>query len=127
MERIGRVSLDHASIMTTDLSASSHFYSEMLGLDVAMMGDDPLRPGRKRAMLRDGDGNVVLELMAMPEMAHPTIPGRGGIHHLGFRLDGEGWRALRARLDLAAYPYQEMGECLFVRDPDGLILEIEQD
>jgi glyoxylase I family protein len=126
MESIGRVSLDHASIMTTDLSAASRFYSDMLGLAVASMGDDPLRPGRKRAMLRDAYGNLVLELMAMPEMAHPTIPGRGGIHHLGFRLDAEGWRALRARLDMASYPYQEMGHCLFVRDPDGLILEIEQ-
>jgi len=35
------------------------------------------------------------------------------------------WHALRARLDAAGYPYQEVHQRLFVRDADGLVLEIE--
>jgi glyoxylase I family protein len=118
--------LDHASVMTTDLKAAISFYEGIIGLQVHVIEDDPIRQGRKRAMLRDDRGQTVLELMAMPEMAHPSVPGRGGIHHLGFRLHAEAWRALRSRLDRSGYPYQDIDGRLFVRDHDGLILELEQ-
>jgi len=120
------VSLDHASIMTTDLDEAVEFYTEILGLELRTVEDDPVREGRQRAMLVDGRDHDVVEIIEMPEMAHPSVPGRGGIHHLGFRLPRDEWQALRSRMDAAEYPYQEMKERLFVRDADGLVLEIEQ-
>lgn len=120
------ISLDHASIMTTQLQRAVAFYTDLLGLALRTIENDPIRPGRQRAMLTDAGGRDVIELIEMPEMAHPTIPGRGSIHHIGFRLPTTDWHALRARLDDAAYPYQEIQHCLFIRDADGLVLEIEQ-
>ncbi len=118
--------LDHAAIMTTDLERALAFYTEVLGLSLRVVEDDPIRQGRRRAMLRDADERDVLEIIEMSELAHPTIPGRGGLHHLGFRLPERPWHALRARLDAAGYPYQEINACLFLRDADGLVLELEQ-
>jgi len=121
------VSLDHASVMTSDLDESVRFYTEILGLDLRTVEDDPVREGRKRAMLMDGNGHDVVEVIEMPEMAHPSVPGRGGIHHLGFCLPNRDWHSLRSRMDAADYPYQEVKGRLFVRDADGLVLEIERD
>ena len=121
------VRLDHASVMTTDLEAATDFYVELLGLTLRTVEDDPVREGRKRAMLGDGRGYAVLELIEMPEMEHPSVPGRGGIHHVGFRLPDRDWHSLRSRLDAADYEYREVKERLFVRDTDGLVLEIEKD
>ncbi len=112
--------------MTTDLERAIAFYTDVLGLAVHVIEDDPIRKGRQRAMLYDADGRDVLELIEMPEMAHPVIPGRGGLHHLGFRLPQRHWHTLRARLDAAGVPYQEVNHCLFIRDADGLVLELEQ-
>lgn len=120
------IRLDHASIMTTALERAVTFYTDLLGLALHLVEDDPIRPGRQRALLTDGDGRAVLEIIEMPELAHPTVPGRGGIHHLGFRLPRRAWHAFRTRLDAAGYPYQEVNDCLFLRDADGLVLEIEQ-
>lgn len=120
------IRLDHAAVMTTDLKRAIGFYTDVLGLAVHVIEDDPIRKGRQRAMLYDADGRDVLELIAMPEMTHSTIPGRGGLHHLGFRLPQRHWHALRARLDATGYPYQEVNHCLFIRDADGLVLELEQ-
>ena len=120
------IRLDHAAVMTTDLERAIAFYTDVLGLAVHVVEDDPIRKGRRRAMLYDADGRDVLELIEMPEMAHSVIPGRGGLHHLGFRLPQRHWHALRARLDAASYPYQEVNHCLFIRDADGLVLELEQ-
>ena len=120
------IRLDHAAVMTTDLQRAIDFYQDVLGLAVHVIEDDPIRKGRRRALLYDADGRDVLELIEMTEMAHPSIPGRGALHHLGFRLPRTAWHALRARLDAAGYPYQEVNHCLFLRDADGLVLELEQ-
>lgn len=121
------VRLDHASVMTRQLEDAIRFYVDLLGLALRTIEDDPVREGRRRAMLTDGHERDVVELIEMPEMAHPSVPGRGGVHHLGFRLPERAWHALRSRLDAASYPYQEVKGRLFVRDADGLVLEVEHD
>jgi glyoxylase I family protein len=121
------VRLDHASVMTTDLEAATDFYVDLLGLTLRTVEDDPVREGRKRAMLGDGRGHAVIELIEMPEMEHPSVPGRGAIHHVGFSLSDRDWHSLRSRLDAADYGYREVKNRLFVRDTDGLVLEIEKD
>lgn len=121
------VRLDHASVMTTDLEEATAFYVDLLGLTLRTVEDDPVREGRKRAMLGDGRGRPVIELIEMTEMEHPSVPGRGAIHHLGFRLTDRDWHSLRSRLDAANYGYQEVKGRLFVRDADGLVLEIEKE
>lgn len=121
------VRLDHASVMTTDLEAATDFYVDLLGLRLRTVEDDPVRDGRERAMLGDGRGRPVIELIEMPEMEHPSVPGRGAIHHVGFRLSDREWHSLRSRLDAAEYPYREVKGRLFVRDTDGLVLEVEKE
>lgn len=120
------VHLDHASVMTTDLDEAKDFYVDLLGLTLRTVEDDPVREGRRRALLGDGRDRAVLELIEMPEMEHPSVPGRGAIHHIGFRLSGRDWHSLRSRLDAANYEYRQVKGRLFVRDTDGLVLEIEQ-
>ncbi|MES3629342.1 MAG: VOC family protein [Longimonas sp.] len=119
------IRLDHASIMTSDLNEAVDFYVDVLGLTLRVVEDDPIREGRRRAMLTDDEERDILEIMEVTDMEHPTVPGRGGIHHLGFALPTDAWHALRSRLDAESYPYQEMQDCLFIRDADGLVLEIE--
>ncbi|WP_022835626.1 VOC family protein [Salisaeta longa] len=119
------VRLDHASVMTPDLDAAADFYTTVLGLQLRTVTDDPVRKGRRQALLMDGAGHDIVELIEMPEMAHPSVPGRGGVHHLGFRLSDADWHTLRARLDAQQYPYQEKEGRLFIRDADGLVLEVE--
>jgi glyoxylase I family protein len=118
--------LDHAAILTTHLEAAADFYTRYLHLSLRIIEDDPIREGRRRAMLTDAGGRDVVEIIEMEELAHPAIPGRGGMHHLGFRLPRRSWHALRSHLDADRYPYQEIEGRLFVRDTDGLMLEIEQ-
>ena len=121
------IRLTHAAVMTTSLDRAVNFYRDVLGLAVRVVEDDPIRRGRRRAMLVDADGDDVLEVIEMSEMAHPSIPGRGGIHHVGFRLPRRDWHALRSRMDANSTHYDEVDGRLFVRDADGLVLEIEKE
>ncbi len=118
--------LSHAAISTADLVKSLSFYTEILGLHLCAIEPDPIRKGRRRAMLYDDAGNAVMEFIELPELEYPTIPGRGSIHHLGFTLSKADWQTLRSRLNALNYGYLETQNRLFVRDSDGLMLEIEQ-
>lgn len=118
--------LTHAAVMSTRLERSIAFYRDVLGLTLRAIENDPIREGRRRAMLVDDRGQEILELIEMAELAHPSIPGRGGIHHIGFHLPKGEWHALRARMDARGYSYEEIEGRLFVRDVDGLVLEIER-
>ena len=118
--------LTHAAVMTKQLDHALAFYTNVLGLTLRGIEDDPIRKGRRRAMLLDDEGREILEVIEMEELAHPSIPGRGGIHHIGFHLSKQDWHALRSRLDAKGYGYDEMHGRLFVRDADGLVLEIER-
>jgi glyoxylase I family protein len=119
------IRLDHAAVMTTNLERAIAFYTDVLGLSVHVIEPDPIRKGRRRAMLYDAGARDVLEIIEMREMTHAVIPGRGGVHHLGFRLPQRAWHALRARLDTDGIAYREVNNRLFLRDADGLVLEIE--
>ncbi len=119
------VILDHASIVTSQLERAVDFYVRYLNLHTFRIENDPIRQGKRRAMLKDARGREVLEIIELPELAHPSIPGRGGLHHLGFRLTREHWQELRSRLEAENYPYQEKAGRLFLRDADGLLLEVE--
>ena len=121
------VRLDHASVMTTDLDEAVAFYVNLIGLSLQAVEDDPVRDGRKRALLTDAQGQDVIELIEMEEMEHPSVPGRGGIHHLGFSLSPREWHSLRSRLDAADHAYEEVKGRMFVRDADGLVLEVEKE
>lgn len=117
--------LTHAAIITTRLEDAIAFYRDLLGLRTRIIGDDPIRTGRRRAMLTNAGNEDLIEIIEMTDMAHPSIPGRGGIHHIGFTLPPRDWHSLRSRLDARGYLYQEIDGRLFVRDSDGLVLEIE--
>lgn len=116
--------LDHAAVVTADLAQSIDFYTRVIGLRVHIEEEDPLRRGRRRAMLFDSNGRDVMELIEMPEFRHRTVAGRGAVHHLGFRFPESDWRALVERLDACGHSYQIERDILFLRDADGLLLEV---
>ena len=125
IESTSPIRLTHAALVTKTLQESIKFYVEVLCLKLRTKEEDPLRPGRMRAMLMDSAGNDVIELIEFPEMPHASVPGRGALHHVGFCLPRRSWQELRSRLDALGHPYQEVDDRLFIRDSDSVVLEIE--
>ena len=123
-DKLGNVWMDHAAVVTADLTRAIEFYSNVVGLRVHTAEADPLREGRTRAMLYDSNGRDILELIEMVELRHRAVVGRGALHHLGFRLPESDWLALQQRLEAADYPFHAVSDLIFVRDPDGLLLEV---
>ena len=121
----GEIQLTHAALMTQNLKAAIAFYTDVLGLQLKVEEQDPIRKGHRRAMLLDASKHAVIELIEYPSLQHASVPGHGAINHIGFRLPSRNWQSLRSRLDTLGYPYQEVDGRLFLRDADEVVLEVE--
>lgn len=119
------ISLSHAAVMTVSLEKAVLFYQEILNLDTTPFESDPLRDGLRRCFVVGPDGQYMIELIEMPSNTHVTIPGRGAVHHLGLTVDRDWGTSIRNRLRTTQTPFREAQGKLFVRDADGLVIEIE--
>ncbi len=118
--------LDHFGVEVRELKRAERFYTEVLGLTVAMRLDN-------QVLMNCGDQNLALFEVKRPELdaeerarivANPL--GRG--HH-AFRVNREDFVSAAERLRAAGAEISrpiDWGDhdCLYFLDPDGNLLEV---
>jgi catechol 2,3-dioxygenase-like lactoylglutathione lyase family enzyme len=119
--------LSHVALVTGDIEASIRFYEGIVGLSASAIEPDPIRPGCRRTYLSDSRDQRIIELIDNPAVRHRTIPGNGAAHHVGFSVSPSEWVRISSRADEAGEQIRQNGSLLFLRDPDGIVLEIERD
>jgi len=130
--------IHHLRLTVTDLERSLHFYTSLLGFQVAVMSppdDDPAAAEMFKilfggvVMIRE---NLLLGLRPMAPTSDRFDPDRVGLDHLSFGVPG------RADLDDAMRLFDEQGvrhgeitslasfgiDVLPFEDPDGVQLEL---
>jgi len=137
--------LEHYNLKTRDLAATVRFYTEVIGLTEGFYPAKELGPG---AWLYDESGTPVVHMQSVtpdtfPEVKASTdrrlgdlrkplqwddLEGTGTIDHVAFAA--QDYDGFRARLDRLRVPYRETGitsagiKQIFLRDPNGIILEL---
>lgn len=130
--------LNHVGLCVTDLDRSRRFYEALFGFETARSLDVPDRPtdrllqieaplGMTALYLRK-DG-FTLELMAFDREGNPPSRSRPvnepGLTHLSFSVDDVRAAAARAaELGGEVLEATDVGAALFVRDPDGQLIEL---
>jgi catechol-2,3-dioxygenase len=115
--------LDHFGVHVADLGRAERFYTEILGMTVAMRLPD-------QVLLRYGDGACALFFKpghapgGRDEIENPL----GKAHH-AFRVDTADLARARGLFEARGIPYHapiDWGdhECLYFLDPDGNLLEL---
>ena len=123
--------LDHINVMTFDLAGTARFYAEVFGL---VQRDPPpgLDPGMVQWMF-DESGRPIVHITRpgalLGEETRGEIPrDTGTVHHLAF--DCSGFAAMQARLEALGLEHRANHvssidlKQLFVRDPNGLLIEL---
>jgi catechol 2,3-dioxygenase-like lactoylglutathione lyase family enzyme len=132
------VVMNHIGICVTDLDRASRFYEELFGFenwrelkipddpsDRLLQVDAPL--GLTARYLRKGD--FVLELLHFDRQGNPAARKRPvnepGLTHLSFSVDDIRQVSARAaELGGTVVEETDIGAALFVRDPDGQLIEL---
>jgi catechol 2,3-dioxygenase-like lactoylglutathione lyase family enzyme len=125
--------LDHVNVRTPDFRRTVEFLRDALGMTVTAVPG--YESNQKAAWAYDESGVPVLHLASAdvaysPDEVLPAEPprGSGAVHHIA--LSCTGFEAMRARLAGLSLSFREnhMAKAgirqLFVKDPTGILLEL---
>jgi lactoylglutathione lyase len=113
--------VDHLTLMVGSLAASMPYYDALLPL----LGFEKLRPH----VWSDGTGFHLQFFQAKPD-TRPYERYGAGMNHLGFSApSAAAVEAIRGAMDRAGFPVPEIqnlggATALFLRDPDGIRVEV---
>ena len=132
--RLRIAGIHHITLISANLERSAAFYRDLLGLRLVEAGVNQDDPGARHFWFGDADGaaGTLVSLFEYPNMEHGAV-GVGSTHHFAFRVSGEdeleGWRRYLTSRDVPCTPVldRERFKSIYIRDPDGHIVEIATD
>ena len=130
--------LNHIGLCVTELERSRRFYEELFGFEAVRSLDVPDRPSDRLLqieapvgltavyMVKDG---FTLELLCFDREGNPPARRRPvnepGLTHISFSVDDVHATAARAaELGGEVLAETDVGAAIFVRDPDGQLIEL---
>jgi glyoxylase I family protein len=120
--------LHHVTAISSDLERTIAFYRDMLGMAIVRDAPSEDDPTARHVWFGSGDGTY-LTFMEYPRMPDGVV-GRGSTHHFALRVDSEeeqeAWRDYLREHDVDCTDVFDRGgfHSIYVRDPDGHVVEI---
>ena len=127
--------LHHATLISSDLDRTAGFYRDILGFALVREGVNEDDPGTRHFWFAADPGNpegLQLSFLEYPQMQEAS-QGTGSVHHLALKVGSpaevESWRDYLQSREIPTTPVHRRGglSSVYLRDPDGHILEIVAD
>lgn len=123
--------LHHVTAIVADLARTTAFYRDTLGLSLVEEGENRDDPGTRHFWFGDAAGTpgTLVSFMEYPTMAEAT-EGRGAAHHFAFTVGSteelRAWRDYLSSRGIETSEIHDRGRfhSIYLRDPDGNLLEI---
>jgi len=123
--------IHHVTLISRDLQRTTAFYRDLLGLSLVREQRSDDDPDARHFWFGDAEGTpgTLLSFLEYPQMPDGTV-GAGSTHHIalgvGSAEEQVAWRDhLRSRgVPCTEVLERELSRSIYVRDPDGHILEI---
>lgn len=123
--------IHHAALICSDPEQTIEFYQVLLGFPLIELVENRDYPGSSHFFFDVGN-STLLGFFDFPGLGlQPGIEALGSVQHIAISSDPYKHAMLRARLDEKGIPYvgPERGieESLYLRDPDGIGIELRGD
>jgi glyoxylase I family protein len=123
--------IHHAALICSDVEQTIGFYQGLLGFPLIELVENRDYPGSTHFFFDLGN-NTLLGFFDFPGLGLGQLPeGIGGVQHIAIAVPPEAHAKLRAKLDGAgiAYdgPQRGIPESIYLRDPDGIGVELLAD
>lgn len=130
-QRMRLLGLHHVTAIVANLERTVAFYRDVLGLSLVQEGANDDDPGARHFWFGDAAGTpgTLVSFMEYPAMDEGR-EGRGAVHHFAFAVGSgaelEAWRDWLASREVPVSEVFERGRfrSIYLRDPDGHLLEI---
>ena len=126
--------LHHVTAICRDADRTIAFYRDLMGLAIVHDGPSDDDPDSRHVWFgaQDGRAGMLVSLMTYPELPKGVV-GVGSTHHFAFRVSSEdeldGWKRYLESRGVPCTPVldREHFKSVYLRDPDGHIVEIATD
>ena len=118
--------VDHVAVFAKDLEATAAFYTQVMGMPVVNVTANRDVPESTHMNVSVGRG-MQLSFFDFPHVARlrrRAPEGVGGVMHIALGISLEHMAQVKARLDQRRVKYQEVGGSLYLKDPNGLGIEL---
>ena len=120
--------VDHLALICSDLEATIAFYTEVLGMRLTRIVQNRDEPTSTHIFFDMGGGNQ-LAFFDFPEKGpEKTTRGVGSMHHVALKARPEQFRTILETLEARHIEHSTHGSrqagSVYVRDPDGILLEV---
>jgi glyoxylase I family protein len=120
--------VDHLALICSNLEATITFYTEVLGMRLTRIIQNRDEPTSTHIFLDMGGGNQ-LAFFDFPEKGPAkTTRGVGSMHHVALKARPEQFRTILETLEARHIEHSVHGSreagSVYVRDPDGILLEV---
>jgi glyoxylase I family protein len=123
--------LHHVTLICAELERTTAFYRDVLGLALVREGVNDDDPDARHFWFGDAHGTAgtLLSFMEYPQM-EPGKVGIGSVHHValavGSSAELDAWRDYLRSRDVETTEVFDRGglRSIYLRDPDGMIVEI---
>jgi glyoxylase I family protein len=123
--------IHHAALICSDVEQTIDFYQGLLGFPLIELVENRDYPGSSHFFFDLGN-DTLLGFFDFPGLGlEPSPEGFGGVQHIAISVPPEVHAKLRAKLDEHSIPYdgpqRGIPESLYLRDPDGIGIELLSD
>ena len=118
--------VNHIAVFAKDLEATADFYSEIMGMPVIRVtaNRDVADSTHMNVDIGSGTSLAFFDFPHVPRLRRRAPEGVGNVMHIAQPISQERFDQLKGRLDKNRIKYQVVGGSLYLKDPNGLGLEL---
>ncbi len=120
------VGANHIAVYAKDLETTAAFYIEIMGMPLIEVIDNRDVPESTHMNVDIGGGMMLsfFDFPHIPRLRKRAPEGVGNVMHIALEIT-EGRKAeVKSRLDAKGIGYQEIGGSVYIKDPNGLGIEL---
>ncbi|MGH3745513.1 MAG: VOC family protein [Mycobacteriales bacterium] len=123
--------IHHAALICSDPERTIEFYQGLLGFPLVELVENRDYPGSSHFFFDVGN-RTLLGFFDFPGLGlRPGVESIGSVQHVAISVPRDRWEMLRDRLDERGVSYdgpqRGIPESMYLRDPDGITIELLSD
>jgi catechol 2,3-dioxygenase-like lactoylglutathione lyase family enzyme len=118
--------VNHIAVFAKDLESTAKFYEEIMDMPVVSVA--PNRDVEESTHMNVAIGNGMrlsfFDFPHVPRLRKKAPEGVGNVMHIALPIARNSFLDIKGRCDQAKIKYQEVGGAIYVKDPNGLAIEL---
>ena len=118
--------VNHIAVFAKDLEATAKFYTEIMDMPVVRVSAnrDVTDSTHMNVAIGNGMSLAFFDFPHVPRLQRRAPEGVGNVMHIALPIARSIFLEIKGRCDRNKIKYQEAGGAIYVKDPNGLAIEL---